>query len=291
MGEFLVKDRSIESNYYLFSRESPYEDPHSKIILLGDIVCRPDYFKDNHSHDAIEICLITEGKGRFYIHDQEFNVKAGDIFLTHPNQIHRSKADPYEPYRMYYLAFSVYGDSSLTGMYKQLAGLDKHIIKDQYNLSHFFGLLIAELIMQEEGSQTAVQSLFHSILIYLHRNFLTDRIAINKHISTRQKIIQNVVAIVEQKCETGLVLGDIAQDLGYSSSYLSRIFKEQMGMNLSRYWNQVRMRHARDYIYNNPDKTLNEISTMVGIDDYHYFSRLYKQIHNCSPLKDREKTK
>ncbi|MDA3958559.1 AraC family transcriptional regulator [Oceanispirochaeta sp.] len=287
----MVKERSLESNYYVFSREEPYEDSHSKIILLGDLICRPDYFKDNHSHDTIEICLITEGRGSFFIHDREYRVEPGHIFLTHPHQIHRSLADPFDPYRMYYMAFTVSSDVTLTRMYGQLAEMNKHVVKDQYNLSHFFGLLIAELIMQEEGMETAVQSLFHSILVYLHRNFLTDRMAINKHISTRQKIIQKVVAIVEQRCETSLVLGDIARELGYSSSYLSRVFKEQMGINLSRYWNQVRMRHAREYLQNYPERTLHEISAMVGIDDYHYFSRLYKQIYIRSPKIDREMTK
>lgn len=286
-----MADRTIKSNYYLFSREMPYEDSHSKILLLGDLVCRPDYFKDNHSHGAIEICLITEGKGSFFIGDEEYRVEPGHIFLTHPDQIHRSKADPGDPYRMYYMAFTVYEDPVLTGMYSQLARMDKHIVRDQYNLSHFFGLLISEMIMQEEGMEAAVRSLFHSILVYLHRNFLTDRMAINKHISARHKIIQNVVSLVEKKCETGLVLGDLAEELGYSPSYLSRVFKEQMGINLSRYWNQVRMRHGREYIQNYPEKTLQEIAAMVGIEDYHYFSRVYKQIYGHSPQGERKKTK
>ncbi|MBI9102712.1 MAG: AraC family transcriptional regulator [Spirochaetales bacterium] len=284
----ILSDRSVESHYYLFSREIPYEDSDSRIVLLGDLVCTPDYFKDFHTHSAIEICLITEGRGSFFIGEEEYAVKPGNIFLTHPMQVHRSKADAFAPYRMYYLAFNIAEDSVFSPMYKQLARMDKHLVVDQYNLSHFFGLLVAEMLMQEEGAEAAIRSLFHTIIVYLHRNFLVDRLKVTKKITSRHLLIQKVVAIVEKDFEKGLDLKSIAGQIGYTPSYLSRIFKQQMGKSLSQYWNQLRMSRARMYIHSEPDKTLQEISRMVGIEDYHYFSRLFKLYCGHSPTEERK---
>lgn len=286
-----MDNSSFESHYYLFSRVNPVIDERFQIKLLGDLVCTPEYYKHHHSHDAIEFCLITEGHGSFFIADMEYKVEAGDIFLTHPDQVHRSKADPFAPYRMYYMVFNVSDDPRFRTMYDQLAKMEKHLVKDQYNLAHFFSLLVAEFIMKEEGANTAVSSLFHTILVYLYRNFLVNVRSVNRQISSRQKIIQRVVAIVEQNCETKLDLNSIASEIGYSPSYLSRIFKEQMGINLSLYWNRVRMAHARRYIHDYPDKSLPEISVMVGIEDYHYFSRVFKSIYGESPRAAKLKTK
>jgi two-component system response regulator YesN len=189
---------------------------------------------------------------------------------------------------MYYLAFNIGEQSSYSSMYQQLAGMDKHLVRDQYNLTHFFGLLVAELMMEYEGMDAAVRSLFHTIIVYLHRNFLVDRLEVTKKISSRYVLIQKIVTIVEKNYKNSLDLNSIAEEVGYTPSHLSRVFKQQMGRTLSQYWNQVRMNRAQIFIRSEQDTSLLEISKMVGFDDYHYFSRLYKQFHGHSPTMEKK---
>ncbi len=276
-------------HYYLFHRENLYKDDISSITLLGDLVCTPDYYREPHHHsEDIEICLITAGKGSFIIEDTEYKVKQGDLFFAMPYQVHHSIADPHDPYRMYYLAFRLFDDPVYKKLYDEMSHVTQHVFTDQFNLPQYFSALIEEVLNNFTARNKAIESLFHSIVIFLHRNCLVDKAGIVREYSSKQLLIQKITTYIDSNIHQKFYLDDIANELGYSSYYISRVFKEQMDMPLSGYWNRAKILRARYLLKNNPEMTLLEASERVGIDDYHYFSRLYKQITGLSPTADRK---
>ena len=66
------------------------------------------------------------------------------------------------------------------------------------------------------------------------------------------------------------------------SSYLSTLFKKEMGMPLTEYVNRCRVEHAQKLLIgtNMPIKT---IAIQCGISDVYCFNRLFKQITGTSP--------
>lgn len=66
------------------------------------------------------------------------------------------------------------------------------------------------------------------------------------------------------------------------SSYLSTLFKKEMGMPLTEYVNRCRVEHAQKLLIgtNMPIKT---IAIQCGISDVYHFNRLFKQITGTSP--------
>ena len=79
-----------------------------------------------------------------------------------------------------------------------------------------------------------------------------------------------------------LTLSSISANVSLSSSYLCRVFKSEVGTSITSYLNNLRIRKAATMIKDNR-LSLKEISTMVGIDDQLYFSRLFKKCMGISP--------
>ena len=82
----------------------------------------------------------------------------------------------------------------------------------------------------------------------------------------------------------------LAQYLGISISSLCIIFKEQTGKTVSEYIHRVRMDYAKELLAMT-SLTIKEITALVGFEDQNYFSRVFKKMQGCSPVKYREQFK
>ena len=277
-------------HYYLFHKEFPFRNDVSEITLLGDLVCAPDYYKEPHHHnDNIEICLITGGKGWFILDGREYKVKQGDLFFALPNQVHYSIADQQDPYRMYYLAFKVFNDPDLEKLFIELNEVNQHVFSDRFNLAQYFSDLINEVLNDFPAREKAIETIFHTIVILLHRNCFIDKIKITQDGNEKQYLMQKIITYIDINIQKAFGLDDIASEMGYSTYYISRLFKEQMEVSLSQYWNRAKILRARYYLISKPELSLKAVAEMVGLEEYHYFSRLYKKIIGISPSLDRKR--
>jgi YesN/AraC family two-component response regulator len=84
-----------------------------------------------------------------------------------------------------------------------------------------------------------------------------------------------------------ITLNDISEHVSFSVSYLSRMFKEEKGLNLTTYINEVRIRNAEKLLLET-NETLSAITYLCGFDDQSYFSKVFKKETNYSPKKYRE---
>ena len=91
--------------------------------------------------------------------------------------------------------------------------------------------------------------------------------------------VAKTLEYMEENYMYRLTLASISANVNLSSSYLCRIFKSEVGTSITNY---LRVRKAATLIKENT-LSMKEISSMVGIDDQLYFSRLFKKYMGISP--------
>ena len=94
--------------------------------------------------------------------------------------------------------------------------------------------------------------------------------------------VAKTIAYIEENYMHRLTLASISANVNLSSSYLCRVFKSEVGISITSYLNNLRIRKAATLIKEQA-LSLKEISAMVGIDDQLYFSRLFKKCMGISP--------
>ena len=72
-----------------------------------------------------------------------------------------------------------------------------------------------------------------------------------------------------------------------SPSYLSKLFKREVGENLSTYVQNVRIEEAKTLLLTTGLKTY-EVAERVGIPDPVYFSRIFKKLTGVKPKDFRQ---
>jgi AraC-like DNA-binding protein len=79
----------------------------------------------------------------------------------------------------------------------------------------------------------------------------------------------------------------IAQTLGLNRKYLSKMFKQEMGITPQQYLIQFRMNRACELLQN-PILTVGEVASSVGYADQLLFSKIFKRTMAVSPREYRQ---
>ncbi|MGH4037356.1 MAG: response regulator transcription factor [Sphaerochaeta sp.] len=103
-------------------------------------------------------------------------------------------------------------------------------------------------------------------------------------------VILNVIKHIENNYSSTLSLNDLAEVGGVSSSYLSKLFKEQTGLNVVEYIRKCRINIAKKLLEETDDR-VNEIAEKIGYPNYKRFSSCFLQETGTNPRAYRKNLK
>ena len=102
-------------------------------------------------------------------------------------------------------------------------------------------------------------------------------------------IIKSVLKHIEENYDSDLSLGKVAGMVYVTPNYLSRIFKQEMGVNFVDWLNGFRVEKAKALLMESGIKSY-EVAEKVGYKDYKYFSSIFKKFTGYSPKQYKEKS-
>ncbi|MDL2295733.1 response regulator [Lachnospiraceae bacterium OttesenSCG-928-E19] len=113
------------------------------------------------------------------------------------------------------------------------------------------------------------------------------------HVGLRQhektgSVVEKAKEYISQNFKLELSLENIAQKVGISPYYLSKIFKELEGVNYIEYVTRLRMEYAKEALLKGED-SIKTICCDAGYSDPNYFSRIFKKWVGMTPTDYREK--
>ena len=97
-----------------------------------------------------------------------------------------------------------------------------------------------------------------------------------------EKIVNDILDFIHSNYMNKININDIAINLHYSETFLSKKFKETMGMTINEYLNKFRIQKAIDLIKDNPSLSTGDLSYLVGIGDQKYFNVVFKKFAGIS---------
>lgn len=95
-----------------------------------------------------------------------------------------------------------------------------------------------------------------------------------------------VKAYLDEHYREKLSLESVADHFFINKYYLARLFREQYGVTLGAYLQQVRITHAKRML-RFTDRTIEQIGLECGFAELHYFSRVFKKLEGVSPSQFR----
>ena len=232
---------------------------------------------------ARQLVLIycISGSGWAQVGDVSVSIGAGQVLVIPPHIPHMYGAEAHDPWSIYWVHIA--GDKTDTAL--RLLEMDTA----KYVLS--------------PGLDPAMPALFDRMIQALGSGYLADSLRasatalhqlISHLISTRHfqqgdkpqhdREISNAVDLMNRSLDRSLSLADLAASATMSTSHFAALFKKRTGFPPLDYFMRLKMQRAC-YLLDVTDLPIKEIAAQLGFDDPLYFSRRFRQIHNCSPTQ------
>lgn len=106
---------------------------------------------------------------------------------------------------------------------------------------------------------------------------------------TKSAVISAAAAHIQRSYSQDLSLDDVATEVGVSSGYLSRLFKQVTGESFKGYLTRNRMQEAKRLLSETTNRVY-EIAELVGYNDQHYFSEVFRKETGLSPVEYRNRS-
>ncbi len=124
-----------------------------------------------------------------------------------------------------------------------------------------------------------------SDLLNIERN--EKEYKINAKVINCRSEVKKVIEYINNNLYKKLSLELLAKLVNMNESYLSRIFREELGMTISDYIKIKRLEKAKDLLKQS-DMRIKDVAISVGIQDQLYFSRLFTKYFKTTPSEYKE---
>lgn len=106
---------------------------------------------------------------------------------------------------------------------------------------------------------------------------------------SKSAVITAALGYIHRSYSTDISLDAVATEVGVSAGYLSRLFKQVTGETFKGYLTRIRMQEAKRLLAGTGNRVY-EIAEMVGYNDQHYFSEVFRKESGLSPLEYRNRS-
>jgi AraC family transcriptional regulator, arabinose operon regulatory protein len=251
------------------------------------------HFRKRTKEEANQYILMycVEGEGWFETDNQIQRVLPNQVFVLPKSKAHSYGSKSKNPWTIYWIHF----DGEKAAYFSE--GLDKPLLvspekdsrlEDRFKLfEEIFSTLKNGYSKNNlEFSVTALFYFFGS-LKYLG----AYRACTNLDQQHQQRdVADEAIHFMRENVRKRLTLKEIAGYVGFSPSHFSTLFQSKTGYSPLNYFIHLKIQEACHHL-DFTDMKVNQISSLVGIEDPFYFSRLFAKTMGVSPSEYREKKK
>jgi len=228
-----------------------------------------------HLHHSFEVIVVTEGEMEITVDEKKFCIGQGEAVLIFPNQLHELKS---ENSRHMLCIFSPELVMAYSSKVQKTRPVSNRFVPDEYIISSLDRLSENASVFEKKG-----------ILYTLCAEF--DRgISYAPYDDPDKDLLHSTFSFVEQNFQGECSLKELADQTGYSYSYVSRCFKKVTGISYHTYVNQYRIRNAC-YLLSNTDDTVLKCAMESGYTSLRSFNRNFAEMLGVTPMEYRAKQK
>lgn len=108
-----------------------------------------------------------------------------------------------------------------------------------------------------------------------------------QHKDTKKQNIIQIRSYLDEHFTESISLDALADMIYINKYYLVKAFKQQFGLTITQYIQQKRITHAK-HLLRFTNRTIESVGIECGMEQPHYFSRIFKKVEGITPSQYRE---
>lgn len=236
-------------------------------VNYGYESCNPGHTFGPHIRSYYLLHFIMEGEGTFAAGDEEYALKAGDIFVIHPGERTVYRASAENPWKYCWLGFE--------------AGQNLDFLAGSV-VSNAPVRRIFEAVRDCENDPNAGGRIFSLLYELLWK--------LSRHSDTAAKSASGYAVYTRTYLEAmymrPLRIQQIADILHINRRYLTEVFKEAYGIPPQLFLIELRLNKARQFL--EQGYSVSEAAALAGFTDISNFSKQYKAHFGVAAIRHRK---
>ncbi len=254
-----------------------------------------DYHMTPHAHDRAEIMYVLRGQCEVAIFGTEKEARrlgVGDFVFIDAGVVHTLNVD--DTAYMVNTEFSLRDHPqplTLDALRRASPALEKWLSRRESvcfgtdpggALYQALSTIVDDFALMDRA-ESAMQALQLGQVLLTTAGLLNDG-------GTGAKCLVHVrrcMQLLSERLDKDVRAGDLARELGVSTAYLQRIFRQTQGMTIVEYLNRLRIERSK-LLLTRTDDPIVDIAVTSGFNSRQHFSRVFTAQEGVSPLKYRQ---
>jgi AraC-like DNA-binding protein len=250
----------------------------------------------NHFHDSYEIFYLVSGERYYFINDNTYLIKKGDVVLLNKRIIHRTfDAEIPDHERILVIIHQDFlneflnciHDINLFSPFHQDVNVIHLNPHEQSILESILFKTICEIKSTSVGNETLLRMSLIELMIYLNRYSLLSHTNYINHSSSFANKVSEIVKYINKNYMNRLNLESVSREFFISPFYMSKIFRKVTGFTFVEYINQVRSKEAQRLL-DESKLSVTKIAYKVGFESITHFGRVFRKVVGLSPSTYRK---
>ncbi len=261
-------------NYQAYDDLSLYE--------VGSYKCPPCYHYGPILRKHYVLHYIREGHGFLRLGDETFTVTSGQAFITPPGELLYYEADDKDPWSYIWIIFN---GAKAYPLLQKMGFSTQNPLYTPRHTSEDVSRCMETLLVRHSDEYLCIGTLYQ---LFSHMISTSDAKIPNKgEAHSVSSYVKKAMEYINEKYAEPIRIEDIAGYCGLNRSYLTRIFKDNIGETPQQYLIRHRLDRAC-LLLKSTDYPILHIAYSVGYADPFAFSRLFKQKKGMSPSDYRK---
>ncbi len=256
---------------------------------------------DLHWHKYIEIAALPENAKIDYppiirINQTSYELHPGDVLFIWPGELHEILENKdkqligvqfsatlfhtlpdFSPYLNLFRTFHLIRQDESPDLAQNMQIYLNHMLAIEKTENPFCGVEILIYLCE----------MFIEFGTHINHTVLKDDISLTNRASSSLEKIRLACGYITENCNQPLTLNDVAEYIGFSDCYFSRIFKQVTKYNFAEYVTLQRVRRA-EILLSDSSLAMTEISFQSGFRSISTFNRSFHEIRGCTPSQYRQ---
>lgn len=266
-------------------------DMESTNYELYHIITNTPFHITYHNHDYHEVLYFISGRLKYIIEGTVYNLRPGDILVTHNKEMHKPIIDASKPYERYVLwihpkFIEELSDHlvDLSTTFENASQSNIHVLRPacymQTLISNSFSNLERATVDNKFGNSLLQKSYLTELLIYLNRVSL-ENLYEKESTPVYDPRINEIIKYINDNLHEEISLDDIAEKFYLSKYHLCRLFKKNVEMTIYQYIMKKRLIIAKSLLISGSSVQTAFISS--GFSDYSNFVKSFKKEFGVLP--------
>jgi AraC-like DNA-binding protein/quercetin dioxygenase-like cupin family protein len=257
----------------------------------------PGIHQPAHTHRFFELVYVDSGTGVHRTGELEFSVDAGDVIVIAPGEVHDPRGlATVEGYVLLFgaaavdsrltdaeLAFGMAPSRDLAPFSFLRAGAHGHEplhvpAPERPAWRERLETIARELSARALGYDELARAELRIFLLQCARLVAQSR----PGLATESRLVCEVLRYIDANYRRPITLADVAKGVGLSRAYLTDRVHQETGRTVGGWITERRMAEARRLLAESDWEVGRIARTLTFVDD-HYFSRLFKRLHDMTP--------